>query len=510
VLRTVSIFVLLGLLTDALPTNAANWTSLTTLPEARFGAAAAGQNGRLYVVGGFTSQISSAVVSWNGTVWASTNPMSVERLMPGAAAARGAVFALGGFDVSGLPLNSVERFDPVPQTWTGVAAMPLPRAAFAVGAVGDSLYVAGGQGEDGMPMADAFRFDPAANTWSPIASLPSPRSGVAGAVLDRRFWVIGGTDVAPSATVERFDPQTNSWSSAPRLPEPLWYPSAGTLGGRVWVIGGMDSSFQRSDRVYSAGSDGVWRAEASLPEPLALAAVGSLANCLVAASGMDASGQPSASAFSQCALVDTTPPPPPPPPGDTLTATVTFTPSSVNSGSQGQWVSARVVPQGWSALRIVVGSLRIGGLAPDLSGPISVDSVSLSVKFPRQGFTSLPSGDNQLPLTGTLTDGQQFSGTAVINVQGTNLQAKRRSLKGLITGLGSAVLVSLNQPEEVRIDVLDLQGRVVDHVFQGALPAGDSQYDWPRAGQSVARGLYFVRLKRPSTTEVVRIAVLPR
>ena len=184
------------------PSTAANWTPLTTLPEARFGAAAAGQSGRLYVVGGFTTQISSAVVAWDGTVWASTNPMSVERLMPSAAAARGSVFALGGFDVFGLPLNSVERFDPAPGTWSGVAAMPLPRAAFAAGAVGDSLYVAGGQGEDDMPMADAFRFDPIANAWTPVAPLPTPRTGVAGAVLDRRLWVIGGTDVAPSAVVE--------------------------------------------------------------------------------------------------------------------------------------------------------------------------------------------------------------------------------------------------------------------------------------------------------------------
>jgi hypothetical protein len=497
--------VLLGLLTDAHPSTAANWTTLTTLPEARFGAAAAGQSGRVYVLGGFTTQISSAVVAWDGTVWSSTNPMSVERLMPGAAAARGSVFALGGFDLTGLPLNSVERFDPVPQTWSGVASMPLPRAAFAVGAVGDSLYVAGGQGEDGMPMADAFRFDPVANAWTPIAPLPTPRTGVAGAVLDRRLWVIGGSDVGPSAAVERFDPQTGSWSSAPRLPEPLWYPAAGTLDGRVWVVGGMDSSFQRSDRVYSAGHDGVWRAEASLPEPLALAAVGSLASCLVVASGMDASGQPSAVAFSQCAAVDSTPAPPPP--VDSLTAAVDLTPSTLNAGSQGQWISARITPDGWSALRIVPGSLRLGAVAPDLSGPTSVDSVSLSVKFPRAGFTALPNGLNSLTLTGVLTDGQRFTGTVQVNVQGAGLQAKRRSLRGLATG---AVLVSLDQPEDVQIDVLDLQGRVVDHVFRGRLAAGDSRQDWPRSGQSVARGLYFVRLKRSSSTEVVRVAVLPR
>jgi hypothetical protein len=155
--------------------------------------------------------------------------------------------------------------------------------------------------------------------------------------------------------------------------------------------------------------------------------------------------------------------------------------------------------------------VRLGGVAPDLSGPTAVDSVSLSVKFPREGFTSLPNGDNSLTLSGTLTDGQHFTGTAVLNVQGSGFQAKRRAIRGNASGAwSSGVLVSLDQSEDVRIDVLDLQGRVVDHVFQGRLTAGDSRYDWPRAGQSVARGLYFVRLRRPSSTEVARIAVLPR
>jgi hypothetical protein len=139
---------------------------------------------------------------------------------------------------------------------------------------------------------------------------------------------------------------------------------------------------------------------------------------------------------------------------------------------------------------------------------MSVDSVSLSLKFPRDGFTSLPAGDNAVTLTGSLVDGPSFSGSAVISVQGSALQAKRRSLRGLSTGAGSAVLVSLDQPEDVRIDVLDLQGRVVDHLFQGRLGAGDTRRDWPRAGQSVSRGLYFVRLQRPSATEVARISVL--
>ena len=499
-LRGASLLVLIGLLTDVHPSVAA-WTSLTSLPEASFGAGAASQGGRLYLVGGFNGQISSSVVAWDGTTWGSVASLSEARMTPGVAATQSSVFAFGGLDMNGVPSATAERFDAAAGSWAGVAAMPMARASGAAFAVGNSLYVAGGQGDDGHPLAPCFRFDPGANLWSQVAALPTPRTGVAGAVLGGHLWVIGGFDGMPSSVVERFDPQTDHWISGLPLPEPLWFPAAGVLDGRVWVVGGMDGSFMRSDRVYSAGSDGVWRSEDVLPAAVAVASVGSLANCLVVAGGMDASGMPSSSAFSQC--VDA-PPPPPPPSGDSLTVAITLNPAALNASSNGQWISAHIVPNGFPGTEILLESLRLDGIAPDLSGPISISETEVDVKFPRAAFANRPAGLYDLRLTGVRADGQPFSGSTSLNVQGSSLANKSRKLKPLASG----VEVSLDQSEPVRIDVIDLQGRVVARLYQGMMTAGASRHEWPRAGQSVPRGTYFVRLARPAGMEVVRIAVI--
>jgi hypothetical protein len=339
--------------------------------------------------------------------------------------------------------------------------------------------------------------------------MPTPRSGVAGAILDARLWVIGGYDgFSPSAVVERLDPATGAWSAAPSLPEPLWFPAAGVLDGRVWVVGGMDGSFQRSDRVYSAGSDGAWRAEGSLPVAVAVASVGALSTCLVVAGGMDASGMPSGLAWSQC-VEPPPPPPPPPPPSETLSVAVSLNPTTFNASSNGQWITAHVVPNGWAATDIVVSSLRLGDVAPDLSGPVSVTATDLTVKFPRAAFAGLPGGTQNLRLTGLTSDGRPFAGFAAVTVQSSSLTAKKRGLQPLSGTPGvTGVVVSLDQPEVVRIDVLDLQGRIVGRLFQGMLAAGTTMHEWPRSGQSVPRGTYFVRMAGTRGADVVRIAVL--
>ena len=504
-IRGASLLVLIGLLTDVHPSDA-SWTTLTSLPEASFGAGAASQGGRLYLVGGFTTQISSSVVAWDGFAWGSVASMSEARMTAGVAATPSAVFAFGGLDMNGVPSATCERFDPVAGSWSGVAAMPMARASGAAFALGESLYVAGGQGDDGQPLASCYRFDAAANTWSPVASLPTPRTGVAGAALNGKLWVIGGYDGLPSSAVERFDPASGSWSAGPSLPEPMWFPAAGVLDGRVWVAGGMDASFVRTDHVYSAGADGVWRSEDALPAPVAVASMASLGNCVLVAGGMDASGMPSAMVASQCFTPP--PPPPPPPPTDSLTVAITLNPTTLNATSNGQWISAKITPNGFPATDILVGSLRLDGVAPDLNGPISVSETDLTVKFPRAAFADRASGLYDLRLTGVTTGGQSFSGSTALNVQGSSLASKNHRLRPLASGAPTGVEVSLDQAEPVRIDVIDLQGRVVARLYQGLMTAGATRHEWPRAGQSVPRGTYFVRLARRAGTEVVRIAVI--
>jgi Kelch motif len=511
--RSSSLLLAIGLLMEGIPgaAQAADWATLSALPSPRYAAAAAAMDDKLYVLGGRGADDLADATVWNGTSWSEAAPMLTTRVMGGAASVGNGLFAIGGFNIDGQPIANVERFDAAGNAWSPVASMPAARAGFGAAVVGSNIYVAGGEGDGGIPLAALVRYDSGANSWTTLANLPTPRSGVAAATLDGHVWVMGGLSGGPVANVEVFDPTAGSWSSAPNLPEPLWLPAAATFGGRVWIMGGFDGSFLRSERVYSAGSDGVWRAETSLPEALAASTAGVVGDSLVVASGLDASGLPSMSAYS---MAGETPPPPPPPTG--VEATVWLTPDHVNSSSNGTWISGYIEPVGgWNVADLVVSSIALDGVPA--TGPTSLgDSdgdgiVERQVKFSRTALNSRPPGVYSLPLTGHLADGTEVTGTATLTIDGGGkLQKLTRTgrLNAVRIGGGAAsISFSLENDAEVTLDVVDLQGRVVGTVAKGYLAAGTYDRSWSIASRT-SSGLYFFRLRAAQSQDVVRMSII--
>ena len=68
------------------------------------------------------------------------------------------------------------------------------------------------------------------------------------------------------------------------------------------------------------------------------------------------------------------------------------------------------------------------------------------------------------------------------------------------------VVFDLTTPDHVRIQVMDVQGRVHAVLADQAFPAGRHELPWNARG--MAAGLYFVRLERTGATDVVRRVVL--
>src|SRR2546428_5945945 len=99
-----------------------------------------------------------------------------------------------------------------------------------------------------------------------------------------------------------------------------------------------------------------------------------------------------------------------------------------------QWLPSYIVPNCWPAPYILVASLRLDGVAPDMSGPISVSSTDLTVKFPREAFANRAGGTYNLSLTGLTANGASFSGSTSLNVQGSTLASKKRALRPLAIG----------------------------------------------------------------------------
>ena len=66
----------------------------------------------------------------------------------------------------------------------GVAQMLLPRYRHAVAATGCKLYACGGQKIDGRATASVERYDPLKDTWQEVAPMGRPRFSHAVAELD--------------------------------------------------------------------------------------------------------------------------------------------------------------------------------------------------------------------------------------------------------------------------------------------------------------------------------------
>jgi Kelch motif len=139
------------------------------------------------------------------------------------------------------PSRNFYRYSPETRSWTTLPPMQIARGAVAAGVVGDRLIVAGGMVR-GAPLDTVEIYDFTTGEWSRGASLPEPREHTAGAVLDGRFYVIGGRNRVTDSlsTVERYDPERDRWEDVPGLPVASGGLEAVTFDGTIIAMGGGD------------------------------------------------------------------------------------------------------------------------------------------------------------------------------------------------------------------------------------------------------------------------------
>ena len=185
------------------------WTSLADMPTARseFGAAT-GSNGLIYAVGGLgadgTCLDTVEAYSPATDTWTTVSSMPTARAgLAVAAEPNGTIYALGGTTADGSTiLGTVEAYSPSSgsssNTWTTVASMPTPRTALAAAVGPDGrIYAIGGDDTDGDPVDTLEVYTPSANRWDTVASLPAALDGVAAVSgLDGRIYVVGGGDAS--------------------------------------------------------------------------------------------------------------------------------------------------------------------------------------------------------------------------------------------------------------------------------------------------------------------------
>ncbi|UQN09750.1 NPCBM/NEW2 domain-containing protein [Deinococcus sp. QL22] len=269
--------------------TAVSWTQKADALKAVSEAQGAAVNGKLYIFGGFDSnlQTNSRVQAYDPA----TNTWSSARYIPepithGAVAVDGqTIYVAGGFvgNHPGPQTAHVWKYDVSTDTWSAGPNLPGARGGGALVRLGRTLHFFGGTERD-VTNGDLYRRDSpehwvlqldGGTAWTAAAPLPNPRNHLAGAVLNGKIYALGGQHLGDEyggnqSAVHMYDPATNTWTARASLPLAIGHINASTvvMNGRIVVISGVTQNSAEVSNIseYDPAAN-TWTALTPLPAP---------------------------------------------------------------------------------------------------------------------------------------------------------------------------------------------------------------------------------------------------
>jgi N-acetylneuraminic acid mutarotase/regulation of enolase protein 1 (concanavalin A-like superfamily) len=184
------------------------WGSIASLPQPVTSGGMVCINNQLIYYGGINAANSADLSNtWSldltnpDATWTAEATMPNARNHIGYVAIDGIAYAVGGThlykETTGND-SEVDAYNPVSNTWSQVAALPMPWGGIHVSTlvVNGNLVVIGGQtngGYDGIYLNDIEEYSPATNTWAAVGILPEANQGQAVAYIDDELVVVDGT-----------------------------------------------------------------------------------------------------------------------------------------------------------------------------------------------------------------------------------------------------------------------------------------------------------------------------
>ncbi|MFI9511274.1 Kelch repeat-containing protein [Nocardia sp. NPDC052566] len=253
VLGTVGNGVLALLVATAPPSAMADppaaWRSAAPLPHAlqEVGSVALGDN--VYVAGGLGTPaelFSNHHLRFDTRTgeWRQLAPIPVAQHHLQGVAVDGKIYYLGGEEGAALiPNGRVWEYDPATDRFTQRTGMPADRIRGAAGVAAHDgrIYVAGGYNglAAALPYFDVY--DPATDTWAALPDMPNAREHLGAAVVDGKFYAVGGRFVIQPAFVrptDVFDFGTRTWSTGWPIPRGRGGLGVAAIGQRIYAFGG--------------------------------------------------------------------------------------------------------------------------------------------------------------------------------------------------------------------------------------------------------------------------------
>jgi N-acetylneuraminic acid mutarotase len=164
-------------------------------------------------------------------------------------------------------------YDPSANSWATGNSIPESIEGGKAAVVGEKIYVIGGNYQTltsnffVIPSNSTHVYDPLTNSWSTMAPIPVPVTGCALAVLDNKIYVIGGGPQSygtanSSSMVQIFDPAQNKWTMGVSLPNGVYGAAACATSGtlvpeRIYVVGGNLFYANSAFDAYQSGGQNV-------------------------------------------------------------------------------------------------------------------------------------------------------------------------------------------------------------------------------------------------------------
>jgi N-acetylneuraminic acid mutarotase len=257
------------------------WGQKAGLLERNSEFALAEANGKLYVLGGYPPQQGPNRTSRTVQVYdIASDRWQLGPQLPQpnnhgmAAAVNGKVYLLGGQttdDQQGATaVNTVYELDPARGSWVEKAPMPTARSGGVAVAHAGKIYVAGGRVPRG---SDFAAYDVATDRWEVLPDLPSQRNHITGAAINGRIHIVGGrlgNGLSPvkSDAHEVFDPQTRTWTTAAKMLRGRSGMNGVVARGCFHVWGGEAPTGMTPDHDYYDPRTDKWSSLRDMPVPI--------------------------------------------------------------------------------------------------------------------------------------------------------------------------------------------------------------------------------------------------
>jgi hypothetical protein len=180
----------------------------------------------------------------------------------------GKVAVFGGLTADGQASAQADLYDPVRDSWSTLAPLPVAVHHAGAGVLGGRLYVVGGYGGEAgwPPTASVASLGPGETAWRPEPALSAPRGALAVASLPEALVAIGGVAGPDMVRTEILELGAGGWRRGPDLTSPREHLGATAAGGRAYAVAGRIGTLESNqDTAESLDlSDDRWRIEPKL------------------------------------------------------------------------------------------------------------------------------------------------------------------------------------------------------------------------------------------------------